>query len=154
MLLSCFLGVLKKPAGNTKFDENPSSRLVRLLVLCSFRETYLADYCSILLSRLIKEKKQPQPQHLTAPAPSGEMLQSKKNVFLSLSNCKNHRLLSGLSHISCMQLCREAYSLKSMCVCALNRHTSSLSLAACVCVCMRCSVTSVCTCLVVTGQQT
>lgn len=107
-----------------------------------------------------QRKKQAQPQHLTAPAPSGEMLQSKKNVFLSCSNCKNHRLLSGLSHISCMQLCREAYSPKSMCVCALNRHTSSLSLAACacacacLCVCMRCSVTSVCTCLVVTGQQT
>lgn len=38
----------------------------------------------------------------------------------------------------------------SVCVCAVNYHRSSLSLSAC----MRSCVTSVCTCLVVTGQQT
>lgn len=79
---------------------------------------------------------------------STRLIRIAENVFSTRSN--EPGLLSGLRHISSMQLCRKAYSPKSMCVCALNRHTSSLSRSACMCD----SVTSVCTCLVVTGQQT
>lgn len=86
-------------------------------------------------------------QHYTsARAQAG----TTKKLATDSQNCLT--AANGLSHISCLKLSTEAYSNPGWkCLCIEPSHTShpsSLHLREAVC------VTSVCTCLVVAGQQT